>query len=104
MISDRCDFNEFILQVEGRDYQEIIYLADREATEAERRFYHHNTPDQEKALCGQDYARCLKELITFMRYGITPPAHPRRRLGSVRPSQGQLAAEITAIAHQPLIQ
>ncbi len=73
MISERCDFNEFALQTQGRDYLEIIYLADREATEAERRFYHHSTPDQEKAACGQDYAQCLKEFITYMRYGFKPP-------------------------------
>jgi hypothetical protein len=73
MLSDRCDFNEFVHRAQGKDYQETIYLADREATEAERRFYHQNTPDKEKAICGQDYARCLKEFITYMRYGIKPP-------------------------------
>jgi hypothetical protein len=72
MISERCDFNEFALQAQGRDYEEIICLADREATEAERRFYHHSTPDQEKAACGQNYAQCLKEFIAYMRYGIKP--------------------------------
>ena len=73
MISNRCDFNDFVLKTKGRDYEEIIFLADREATEAERRFYHHSTPDQEKAACGQDYALCLKEFIAYMRYGIKPP-------------------------------
>ena len=72
MISDRCDFNEFVLKAKGRDYQEVIYLAEREATEAERRFYHPRLAKTEKTLCGQDYARCLKDFITFMRYGIKP--------------------------------
>ena len=72
MISDRCDFNEFVLKAKGRDYQEVIYLAEREATEAERRFYHPRLAKTEKTLCGQDYARCLKGFITFMRYGIKP--------------------------------
>ena len=72
MISDRCNFNDFVLETEGRDYQEIIYMAEREATDAERRFYHHSKTDPEKVLCGQDYALCLKEFITFMRYGIRP--------------------------------
>ena len=72
MISDRCDFNEFVLEAKGRDYQEIIYLAEREATEAERRYYHARRPNPEKTRCGQDYARCLKSFISFMRYGIKP--------------------------------
>ncbi len=72
MISDRCDFNDFVLKAKGRDYQEIIYMAELEATEAERRFYHHNTPDSEKVICGQNYARSLKGFIAFMRYGIKP--------------------------------
>jgi hypothetical protein len=72
MISDNCDFNEFVRQAKGRDYQDIIYLADREATEAERRFYHSAMPDDAKNLCGQGYAQCLKGFIAFMRYGIKP--------------------------------
>lgn len=72
MISDRCDFNDFVLEAKGRDYQEIIYMAEREATEAERRFYHPRMADPNKVLCGRDYARCLKGFISFMRYGIKP--------------------------------
>jgi hypothetical protein len=70
MISDRCDFSEFVRQAQGQNYEDIIYLADREATEAERRFYHHGTVDKEKLICGQDYAQCLKAFISYMRYGI----------------------------------
>ena len=77
MISNRCDFNEFVMEAKGKGYQEIIYLADREATEAERRFYHAGATDNDKARCGHDYARCLKDFITFMRYGIKP-AHIHR--------------------------
>ena len=72
MISERCDFNEFALVAKGKGYQEIIYLADREATEAERRLYHAGVGDQDQTRCGQDYARCLKDFITFMRYGLKP--------------------------------
>jgi hypothetical protein len=72
MISDQCDFNEFVMEAKGKGYQEIIFLADREATEAERRFYQPGATDQDKARCGQNYAQCLKGFITFMRYGIKP--------------------------------
>jgi hypothetical protein len=72
MISDQCDFNEFVMEAKGKGYQEIIFLADREATEAERRFYQPGATNQDKARCGQNYAQCLKGFITFMRYGIKP--------------------------------
>ena len=72
MISDSCDFNEFVLEAKGLNYEEIIYLADREATEAERRFYHAKEPGQGNLLCGKAYAKCLKGVITFIRYGIKP--------------------------------
>ncbi len=72
MISERCDFKDFVLEAKGKGYQEIIYLADLEATEAERRLYHAGTTDQDQTRCGRDYARCLKDFITFMRYGLKP--------------------------------
>ncbi len=72
MISDRCNFNDFVMETKGRDYQEIIYMAEREATEAERRFYQPRQAHPEKTLCGQDYARCLKSFITVIRYGVKP--------------------------------
>ena len=72
MISDSCDFKEFISLADKWNYQDIITRADREATEAERRFYHSNAPQEEKTLCGQEYAECLKGFIAFMRYGIKP--------------------------------
>jgi hypothetical protein len=72
MISDSCDFKEFISLADKWNYQDIITRADREATEAERRFYHSNAPEDEKMLCGQAYAECLKGFIAFMRYGIKP--------------------------------
>jgi hypothetical protein len=72
MISDHCDFEEFVLQTDGRNFDDIITMADREATEAERRFYHSSVADGDKLLCGQQYAECLKGFITFMRYGIKP--------------------------------
>ena len=39
MISQSCDFDEFLERVRNRGYLEVIYLADKEATEAERLRY-----------------------------------------------------------------
>lgn len=33
MISSDCDFNDFFAAVKGKHFQDIIYLADEEATE-----------------------------------------------------------------------
>jgi hypothetical protein len=72
MISDRCDFDDFVRKTTGRDYHEIIYLADREATAAQRRVFHTGVSDEEKTRCGYQYAECLKGFIAYLRYGIKP--------------------------------
>ena len=70
MISQSCDFDEFLESVRDRDYLEVIYLADREATEAERLKYRSRTRrlDPPEACAG--YADVLKGFIRFMRYGV----------------------------------
>jgi hypothetical protein len=72
MISDRCDFDDFVSKTTGRDYHEIIYLADREATAAQRRVFHTGVSEEEKDRCGYQYAECLKGVIAYLRYGIKP--------------------------------
>jgi hypothetical protein len=74
MISQSCDFDEFIESVRDRDYLEVIYLADKEATEAERLKYRskHRRLDPPGACAG--YADVLKGFICFMRYGVKSPS------------------------------
>ena len=72
MISDRCDFDDFAQKANGCNYDDIIAMADREATEAERRRYMAGTPQDEKIFCGREYAECLKDFIAYLRYGIKP--------------------------------
>lgn len=72
MISDRCDFDDFMQRANGCGYNEIIVMADREATEAERRRYLARCSEEEKQLCGREYAECLKGFIAYLRYGIKP--------------------------------
>ncbi|MBN1106599.1 MAG: hypothetical protein JXL84_24570 [Deltaproteobacteria bacterium] len=74
MISEYCDLSEFLNAVKNRDYLEAIYLADLEATEAERiRYRRKRKEDREEAACPH-YADALKAFISYLRYGIT---HPR---------------------------
>ncbi len=74
MISQSCDFDEFLERVRDRNYLEVIYLADKEATEAERLRYRSRIrrPDPPEMCAG--YADALKGFIRFMRYGVKSPS------------------------------
>ena len=68
MISRSCDIKEFIDAIKDKDYYEAIYLADKEATEAERLNFRPREATVAKG-CPR-YADRLKSFIHFMRYGI----------------------------------
>jgi hypothetical protein len=72
MISSNYDINEFIASLRNRDYLDIIFLANREATEAERIVLHSGFKIGKKEQCAKDYADELKELIFFLRSTIVP--------------------------------
>ncbi len=74
MISQSCDFDEFLERVRGRDYLEIIYLADKEATEAERLKYRSRARKLDPPEACVCYADLLKGFIRFMRYGVKSPS------------------------------
>jgi hypothetical protein len=74
MISQSCDFDEFLERVRDRDYLEVIYLADKEATEAERLKYRSRTRRLEPPEACAGYADVLKGFIRFMRYGVKSPS------------------------------
>ncbi|MGE5840135.1 MAG: hypothetical protein ACM34H_09385 [Deltaproteobacteria bacterium] len=74
MISQSCDSDEFLESVKDRDHLEVIYLADKKATEAER------LKDRSRAgrivppeSC-EGYADVLKGFIRYMRYGVRTPS------------------------------
>ena len=68
MISQSCDIKEFIDAIKDKDYYEAIYLADKEATEAERLNFKPRAAATAKGCT--HYADRLKSLIRFMRYGV----------------------------------
>lgn len=72
MISSNCDFNDFFAAVKGKHYQDIIYLADQEATEAERLSFRNKINVNKKERCRKKYASTLKDLVFFMQYCIRP--------------------------------
>jgi hypothetical protein len=78
MISRECRFSEFVGAVRDKDYFEVIQLAEREATAAERLLLRVRTDEAHKARCGRDYARRIKRLIDYMRYEVKPRARSGR--------------------------
>ena len=50
----------------------MIYLLDREATEAERQLFNPKSQFSEKQICGPEYVSNLKNLIFYLRYGARP--------------------------------
>lgn len=68
MLSSSLDISEFINKVKGRSDQEIIYMADQEATAAERLYFKPGAGDQRVE--ARNYAILLKDVVLFMRHGI----------------------------------
>jgi hypothetical protein len=72
MISSNCDFSHFVAAVKDKSYDDIIYLADQEATAAERFLFRNSINDDERKKCGQRYASILKTFISYMRSNVRP--------------------------------
>jgi hypothetical protein len=72
MISSNCDIRELISNLENKDFFEMIYMLDREATEAERQLFNPKSKLCEKQICGPEYVANLKNLIFYLRYGARP--------------------------------
>jgi hypothetical protein len=102
MISNSCRLRDFIDATREKDLQEVIYLADREATEAERLYYRADVDDARRAACGRRYARRLKHLITFMRYGLRPSEVSREDIELFAGVRAHLAAPLAAPEHSGL--
>lgn len=68
MLSSSFDIYEFIDKVKGRSEQEIIYLADMEATEAERHFYKSIKNERNENAGG--YVALLKDVVLYFRHGV----------------------------------
>jgi hypothetical protein len=74
MISQSCDFDEFMDSIRDLDYLQVIYLADKEATEAERLKYRSRARRLAPPEACEGYADALKGFIRFMRYGVKSPS------------------------------
>jgi hypothetical protein len=72
MISSNCDFSHFVAAVKDKPYHDIIYLADQEATAAERLLFRNGVNSDARKKCGQRYASILKTFISYMRSNVRP--------------------------------
>ncbi len=72
MLSNSCSFEEFMENVKAEDLMELMYLTEKEATEAERRLYRPRLSPLRREKCGVFYAETLKNFLFYMRYGIRP--------------------------------
>ncbi|MFO7738059.1 MAG: hypothetical protein R6V46_06300 [Desulfatiglandaceae bacterium] len=70
MISTSCDLKQFIEAIRNKDYFDIIYFADKEATEAERISYQNRKTASVSQKDCRAYGHLLKGFILFMRHGI----------------------------------
>jgi hypothetical protein len=75
MISSNCNLKEFVKAIEDKDYSDIIFWANKEATEAERIALHSANEMGEKEMYLIGYANDLKDLIFFLRSNIKPKKH-----------------------------
>jgi hypothetical protein len=92
MLSSSFDISEFVQKVKGHCDEEIIYLADQEATAAERYIYKHtkcrkNNGSTENCADVRNYAVLLKDIVLYMRYGVL--TRSVRRMELALPQSGE---------------
>ena len=104
MISSNCDIREFISNLENKDFFEMIYLLDQEATEAERQLFNPKSKLSEKQIlsfiktCGlaPTKAKSIKRLSEILRDrhgGKVFPELEGRRKRQYSLQAGQVSAE-----------
>ena len=70
MISDKYSFIHFVNTVKGKDHLDIIYLAEREATEAWRQSMQKDNRGMNNIQENLSYQSKLLGLIDYMRHGL----------------------------------
>ncbi len=83
MLSSSFDISEFISKVKGHSSEEIIYLADKEATAADRISFRRDAGDTCRH--ARDYSLLLKDVILYMRHGILTHSARQVHLEQVGP-------------------
>jgi hypothetical protein len=74
MLSESASLVEFMDQVRGKQFEDLVFLADREATEAERFLYRQRSRNSEDAKRYGSYATMLKDFMIYLRHGVRTSA------------------------------
>jgi hypothetical protein len=69
VISQSYNILEFIEEVRDKEYWDIMYSAEKEATEAWRCLYRPKMAAQAKQKGGENYAKLLESFMFYLRYG-----------------------------------
>ena len=72
MTNDRMDFADFVERMKGKDLDEILWQADREATEAQRVALKQRRDDDERSTAARSYANRLVRMIDCLRFEVRP--------------------------------
>ncbi len=83
MLSSSFSISEFINKVKGHTDQEIIYMADQEATAAERCCIKPGV--SENGENARNYSLLLKDVVLYMRHGILTHSARKLNLDQVMP-------------------
>jgi uncharacterized protein YfbU (UPF0304 family) len=79
MDSGTVNFTAFIDSIENRQFSEIVYLLEQEATAAERSLYQRKIPLNDSGNPSVQYVLTLKKFIEFMRFNIKPVKSEKER-------------------------
>lgn len=78
MISSSYDINEFVEGVRGKDYAQVIALAENEALEVWRASYQRRREADAEEDESRRYETVLKEFVHYLKSGIS---FPKKRQG-----------------------
>lgn len=70
MIVKNHDIRKFLPKLKDKDYFEAIYLLNEEATKAERELLKSTNRSDREAVCTAEYVEALKDVISYLRYGV----------------------------------
>lgn len=87
MLSSSFNITEFIEKVKDHSFEEIIWMTDKEATEAERYLLRICREGERDRV--MSYAGCLKDLILFLRHGVRTSAMRHLSLEAFQSKQVQ---------------
>lgn len=72
MISMNYDIREFFEANKGKSRREVLYLLDKEATEAERLLYRKHTEELYEREKVEKYVNIMKTICLFMKCSVRP--------------------------------